>query len=229
MKCKNCANALTSDMNFCPRCGQSNVDYNKPLKPVLSEMLHESLDIDGRLFTTIRTLLLQPGELSIAYRSGQRARFTPPLRLYFVISIVFFLLLPILDPASHVVSNDDSRLVDHYSKIMFLLLPFFALLLTALFQNTFYLSNLVFSVHVHSIAYLAIALIIPLEARESEYPFLILFQFLLMGYLVVYLSVSLKRFYEQSWAKTGLKFIGLFLLYASVMGIIFDYAVHQLV
>ena len=226
--CKNCSERLGQDAKFCSQCGQKVVNYNKPLRPVLTEMLHEALDIDGRLFTTFKTLLFKPGQLSIAYRDGQRTRYTPPLRLYLVISILFFLLLPLVDPASDVVGAPDAMRTDIYPKLMFVLLPFFALLLHLIFRGTFYLSNLVFAIHIHCITYIVIALMLPLEANEQAHQILIALQVPFLVYLLGYLTLALKHYYAQSWPRTLVKLLVLFLVYASALGIAFDYLVYQL-
>ncbi len=227
MECLNCGSPLLKEAKFCSRCGQSVVTYDKPLRPVMVEMLHETLDIDGRLFTTLKTLLSKPGELSVAYREGQRVRYTPPLRMYLVISILFFLLLPWMDPGSTVVDNANPLRADLYSKIMFFLMPFFALLLTLLFRSTYYVSNLVFSIHIHCVSYLFFSVVLLLEAREANYPFLIAFQVPFFVYLVVYVFLALKRYYAQSWRKIVLKCFALILLYSSLLGVMFDFILEN--
>lgn len=187
-------------------------------------MLHEALDIDGRVFSTLKTLLFKPGELSIAYRAGQRTRYTPPLRMYLVISIVFFLLLPMLDPSSRVMENADPLRADIYPKIMFVLLPFFALLLHLLFRNTFYLSNLVFAIHIHCTAYLVIGLALPMESNEQAHWIFVAMQIPLLLYFVAYFPLALKRYYAEPWSKIAFKLSVLFLVYASALGLAFDYA-----
>ncbi|WP_417485906.1 DUF3667 domain-containing protein [Maricaulis sp.] len=45
---------------------------------------------DGRFLSTLRALFAGPGRLARAYADGQRARWTPPIRLYLLVSLVFF-------------------------------------------------------------------------------------------------------------------------------------------
>ena len=54
-------------------------------------MFHELLDIDGRLVRTLKSMLLKLGLLSKEYCAGKRMKYTPPLRLYIVISFIFLL------------------------------------------------------------------------------------------------------------------------------------------
>ena len=46
--------------------------------------------VDGRFWSTLWLLLVRPGQLTLEYFAERRARFVPPVRLYLVISIVFF-------------------------------------------------------------------------------------------------------------------------------------------
>jgi hypothetical protein len=107
--CRNCDNPLQPQYKYCYHCGQSVINFVRPVKPALKEMLHETLDIDGRLFTTIKTLLLKPGLLSQAYCDGKRVKYTPPLRMYLVMSIIFFLMLTILESYT---GGDNSQTAD---------------------------------------------------------------------------------------------------------------------
>jgi hypothetical protein len=49
--------------------------------------------LDGRAFRTLFFLLTKPAHLSKEYFSGRRIQYTPPLRLFLVISVSFFLLV----------------------------------------------------------------------------------------------------------------------------------------
>jgi hypothetical protein len=201
--------------------------FDKPIRPVLTDMLHETMDIDGRLLHTLKTLLLKPGLLSLEYRNGRRTRYTPPLRMYLVISILFFLLISVLGfggsfDASTGASNSGGQ-AEHYPKLMFLLLPLFALILQLLFRGTFYLSNLVFAIHIHCFAYLVFAVIVPMEAYENSYPLLVILQVPFVIYMLSYMVLALKRYYAESWTSVLLKFLVLLFVYSGAMGLGFDF------
>ncbi|MEM9385591.1 MAG: DUF3667 domain-containing protein [Pseudomonadota bacterium] len=53
-------------------------------------MLDGLFDWDGRLLRTLRGLFLRPGQVARDYVDGRRASYTPPMRLYVVISVIFF-------------------------------------------------------------------------------------------------------------------------------------------
>ncbi len=225
--CTNCGHSLSEPAKYCDQCGQSIVTFQKPIKPVLTDMLHESLDIDGRMLLTLKTLFTKPGMLSFEYRNGRRMKYTPPLRMYLVISILFFLLLSLLESEKYILSDNLSSNSDYYPKIMFVLLPVFALILQLLFKGTFYLANLIFAIHMHCFSYLIFMLMFPMEAYEKAYPFLLIPQLPLFLYLMVYFALALKRYYQQDWPKTLIKFLALFLFYIGILGISFDVILGQ--
>jgi hypothetical protein len=59
---------------------------------LLEEAWSEFVSVDGKVAATIRLLVTRPGALTREYLVGRRARFLPPLRLYLLCSVAFFLL-----------------------------------------------------------------------------------------------------------------------------------------
>jgi hypothetical protein len=88
--CGNCAAALSGP--YCAQCGQHAHESARSLGVLLHDALDLVTHMDGRFWYTIRTLLWQPGQLTVDYFAERRARYISPLRLYFVLSIVFFAL-----------------------------------------------------------------------------------------------------------------------------------------
>lgn len=84
------------------------------------------------------------------------------------------LLERVLGPLAELAEDDPDRLnrifTDRLAKSVILLVPVFALLLTALYRRRRYVAHLVFSLHIHSFAFLAliVGLIIDLAARAPE-------------------------------------------------------------
>jgi uncharacterized protein DUF3667 len=48
---------------------------------------------DSRLWRTLAALLFRPGRLTAEFLAGRRARYLPPVRLYLVLSVAFFIWL----------------------------------------------------------------------------------------------------------------------------------------
>jgi hypothetical protein len=57
---------------------------------LLHEAWHLATHLDGRFWVTLYTLLCKPGVLTVEYFAEHRARFLPPVRLYLVLSLLFF-------------------------------------------------------------------------------------------------------------------------------------------
>lgn len=86
--CLNCGTNVQLD--YCPECGQRAVDPDPTLREFLHELAEEVLHWDGKLFTTFRTLITRPGELTGEYLAGRRVRYISPLRVYLVCSVLYF-------------------------------------------------------------------------------------------------------------------------------------------
>lgn len=89
--CANCGSSLAG--HFCSICGQPNTQVRRPFYSLLRDLLNVLLDLDGRAYRSVFFLFTRPAFLSNAYLDGQRFRYTPPLRLFLAISIIFFVVL----------------------------------------------------------------------------------------------------------------------------------------
>ena len=87
--CRNCGRTLFG--KFCADCGQEAAHHVLPLGDLLHDLLDEFLKWDGRLVATLKPLFLRPGFLTTEYLAGKRASYISPLRLYFIISTIYFL------------------------------------------------------------------------------------------------------------------------------------------
>lgn len=104
---------------------------------------------------------------------------------------------------------------ENFSKILFVLLPIFALLLKLLYirRDYFYSEHLVFSIYYYNFAFLTLSL----QLLANEVPWLGWLGQLLGLWLVIYLLVGMKRVYRQSWRKTLAKwFLFLFLFLIAI-------------
>lgn len=98
--CSNCGTPLSGP--YCHRCGQPARSFIRALPGLVGEVASETLYYDSRMWRTLKYLLFQPGFLSQQYVAGKRARFTPPVRLYLVTSIVAFLVVTLVISAADI-------------------------------------------------------------------------------------------------------------------------------
>lgn len=89
--CANCETQFSG--RYCPNCGQSLEEYDKPFGFILYNFLGDFFAFDMRFFRTLVALLFKPGYLSKVYVDGRRVKFAPPFRIFVFVSFVLFLLL----------------------------------------------------------------------------------------------------------------------------------------
>jgi hypothetical protein len=104
--CLNCGEVLTGQ--HCSHCGQPARARVLSLWGLTRDVLGDVLDVDSRVWRTLRPLAFRPGLLTQEFLRGRRAHYTPPFRMYLVLSLVFFVLASFSDPGSDVaVQLDD--------------------------------------------------------------------------------------------------------------------------
>jgi hypothetical protein len=95
--CANCAAPLSGP--YCSACGQRVLHHGLALGEFLGDAAEVITHADSRFWRTFGPLLFRPGYLTQQYVAGRRASFLPPFRLYLVLSVVFFLLIPLTSSA----------------------------------------------------------------------------------------------------------------------------------
>jgi len=85
--CENCSTALQG--TFCHHCGQSAHNPVRSFGHAVEEVFESFWHLDGRVFRTLRQLLL-PGRLAADYLAGHRMRYMPPMRLFVILSVLTF-------------------------------------------------------------------------------------------------------------------------------------------
>jgi hypothetical protein len=88
--CLNCGTELRGQ--YCGNCGQRATNRLISLWELIRDGFGDILDIDSRLWRTLIPLLIRPGQLTLDYLQGRRARYMPPFRMYLVLSVVFFII-----------------------------------------------------------------------------------------------------------------------------------------
>jgi hypothetical protein len=89
--CHNCHTILKIEDNFCPNCGQENHDLKVPLGHLAFEVFEGFTHFDTKFYNTMVSIFLYPGKITKDFLEGRRGRYVPPIRLYFLISFIFFL------------------------------------------------------------------------------------------------------------------------------------------
>jgi hypothetical protein len=90
--CPNCGAPLAG--KYCSQCGQRH--HEQPIHHFwhfVSEATEDLTHADSRLWQTLVALLFRPGFLTREFLEGRQARYLPPVRLYLVVSVIFFLIV----------------------------------------------------------------------------------------------------------------------------------------
>ncbi|MAW79755.1 MAG: hypothetical protein CMI63_05915 [Parvularcula sp.] len=78
---------------YCSSCGQKNDDLRRSSFVLGRDFLRDTFGFDSRMWRTLGLLAASPGRVPKDYAHGRRSRFTPPVRLFLVISFLFFLTI----------------------------------------------------------------------------------------------------------------------------------------
>lgn len=110
----------------------------------------------------------------------------------------------------------NTAIVHRMPQMMFLMVPFFALLLKLLYlrQNRFYVNHLVFGFHFHSFAFIVFLVTLLFFWLTGQQAVTILWIA-----LPIYLFVAMRRVYHQSKKRTLLKLVALTVSYWVVLSI----------
>lgn len=266
-RCPNCDTEITGP--FCAGCGQQQSHLQRPIWSLAGELLEDLFRLDSRVLRTLFVLLFKPGHLTTEHFAGRRARYTPPVRLYLVISFLFFFLmsgisgidatvlrseeptvqldkgsldlalqdldLPWLDETSQQAlgkvfeeqvnksiklfeenpSALFNQLMDLLSAAMFFMLPVFTVFLKLLYlgSGVYYAEHLLLAVHNHCFLFLALLLSTLIERITSTW---LPLDSLIELWIPVYIFLSLKFTYQQSYWLTSIKFLILLFTYLAL-------------
>ena len=78
---------------FCAVCGQKNDDMRRSTFILFRDFIEDTFAFDSRMWSTLWLMISSPGFVPTNYSHGRRSRYTPPVRLFLVVSFIFFLIL----------------------------------------------------------------------------------------------------------------------------------------
>ena len=76
---------------------KSNNPTDLSLKAFAKSFTAEAFHVDSRIIRTLYALFIKPGHLTLAYFKTSERQYVQPLKFYFVINFIFFLITPILN------------------------------------------------------------------------------------------------------------------------------------
>ena len=88
--CLNCGEVLRGQ--HCSHCGQRAKVRVLSLGTLLRDLLGDITNFDSRIWRTLKPLAFRPGTLTVEFLRGRRTHYSPPFRMYLILSVAFFLL-----------------------------------------------------------------------------------------------------------------------------------------
>lgn len=89
LACLSCGAAIVGP--FCADCGQKNDDMRRSTFVLFKDFVKDTFAFDSRMWRTLGLMASRPGLVPSSYSHGKRSRYTPPVRLFLVVSFLFFL------------------------------------------------------------------------------------------------------------------------------------------
>lgn len=229
--CSNCGSSTVEA--YCASCGQRHAAERLTLRTWARDLADDLFSLEARLPRTVRALLLKPGFVAREWVDGRRARWTPPVRLYLLASVLMF-AVPALLPDAHVVPLEDgadlsavaaqmtrdAQEVEEVRRsgpvVLFLLLPVFALLTRTMFASArlYYPEHLVLAMHAHAVGFLTFALITALDALPGWWDNT---DFVPFAALLVWLYLGARRFFGMGRWRTLAAGAAVFLIHVALL------------
>ena len=151
---------------------------------------------------------------------------------YLVISISFFVLVTWLAQSGMLLELGQDPgfdaavqarfLSDDLPRLMFVLLPVFALLLKVVYLNRLYFDHLIFSLHLHSAAYVILAMMMPLEELANQHVVLMILQVALFVYFLAHFAIAVRRVYRSGWLAVAFKSTVVLFAYMIVVSVVIE-------
>jgi len=92
-RCVACGADLSG--RYCAACGEAAAHHNYSLKHFAEEAFETLAHVDGRVFSTFRSLVTRPGVLASNFLAGRRKSQMGPLQLFVVCNVIYFLMQPL--------------------------------------------------------------------------------------------------------------------------------------
>ena len=209
--CYNCGIRLTG--GFCANCGQKVQELDPSLKHFLHDLTHELLHFDGKIFKSVWTMVARPGVLTREYFEGRRARWVSPIRLYLVSSVAYFGFTALM-------SEDGDEALHTGSRLMFLLVPVFAWLVSfAAKERRNFPQHLYFALHVHAAWFTAwfireagAVILSPRFMNSTRW-----LGHLMLLYSIAYVVLAFRKAYNEKLWKAAVKMLAVGIAYACAL------------
>jgi hypothetical protein len=91
-RCVECGAEVSG--RYCAQCGEAATPHDYSLKHAFEELVEVIAHVDGRVFSSFRALIFEPGRLAANFLAGRRRSQMGPAQLFLVCNVIYFLLQP---------------------------------------------------------------------------------------------------------------------------------------
>jgi len=206
--CRNCGAHLEN--RYCSNCGQDRLaGARRSFGRMVMDIGSGVFAFDAKTWVTIRKLLLHPGFLSKEYVSGRVTSYTLPIKLFWMMVLVFTFIFSFHDTTPVVLTPRDagqmeiiteepltqnnviSDFTQYLPYFMLLIIPIFTALLLLFFRREKFAfsEHLIFAVHLHTIFFLLFTIDIFVSYLFTSTPYFLLI-------MCLYSLLAAIRFYH---------------------------------
>ena len=90
-KCLNCGEELKG--RYCYKCGQDSQEHLDSIWHLIRHFFDDITHYDGKLWKTVKPMLIKPGFLTQEYMRGRRASYLHPVRMFIFLNFIFLFVL----------------------------------------------------------------------------------------------------------------------------------------
>ena len=88
LNCFSCGESMNGV--YCYACGNKNDNYRRSIWSLVAELFSSLTAFEGRIWRSLRSLILKPGQMAREFSDGKRQKWTSPIRLYLMTSLLLF-------------------------------------------------------------------------------------------------------------------------------------------
>ncbi len=94
--CPSCGQNVTQ--NYCSSCGEERLKpERRSLNYLIKGLFSDLTSVDGKWFSTLKLIAVQPGQFETNYCNGRRVAYLKPITFFLMVNVIFVFLSPLTD------------------------------------------------------------------------------------------------------------------------------------